>query len=442
MQFPEGFIKHIADCDGFDEIAFNEAHQTNAQVSVRLNPEKLFDHNYTDAVPWCANAFYLQERPQFVFDPLHHAGAYYVQEASSMFTGYLFSKYTNANSALNILDLCAAPGGKSTLIAGLMNAKSLLVSNEVINARSRILKENIDKWGNPNVIVSNNDPSDFSGLTNFFDVIIVDAPCSGSGLFRKEPESMNEWSLENVNHCSKRQSRILDDIIPTLKPTGILIYATCSYSYDEDEAVIQTLTDKGFEIILDSNLPIQFKHVIQNKWGYRFYPDKIRGEGFFVSILQKKDGAIADANYYLRKYETISISEKEMISPFLKDPDELFFFKHKDVIYCLPEAIKQQVTSVGSLRLIKSGVAIGTIKNGNLIPDHELAMSTLVSTAIPSILLDEKMAIEYLRKNTIQPEHTLTGWCLIKFKNINLGWAKVVPGRINNYYPTAWRIRK
>lgn len=442
MEFPSGFIQQIQNASGFDEGPFLLAHETPAPVSIRLNPNKKTNMQHGENVPWCSNAYYLPVRPAFVFDPLFHAGAYYVQEASSMFTGYLFSTYADKTKSLKILDLCAAPGGKSTLIAGLMNEHSLLVSNEVIKSRARILKENIDKWGNPNVVVSNNDPRDFSALTNFFDVIIIDAPCSGSGLFRKEPDAKNEWSEENVLHCSKRQSRILEDVIPALKQNGLLIYATCSYSEAENEQIVMQLITKGFQPLLNKKLPSDFGNIVTNEYGYRFYPDKIKGEGFFVSILQKTESDNQDEQAFNKKTEPLTTSETAIISPYLKAPEELFFYKHKNIIYCIPEVIKPAVMALGILYLIKSGIAIGEIKHNELIPDHELALSTLIGENIPRVELDEPTAIAYLRKNTIQIDTEIKGWCLVTYQQLPLGWIKVIPGRINNYYPVELRIRK
>lgn len=442
MEFPSGFIQQIQNASGFDEGPFLLAHETPAPVSIRLNPNKKTNMQHGENVPWCSNAYYLPVRPAFVFDPLFHAGAYYVQEASSMFTGYLFSTYADKTKSLKILDLCAAPGGKSTLIAGLMNEHSLLVSNEVIKSRARILKENIDKWGNPNVVVSNNDPRDFSALTNFFDVIIIDAPCSGSGLFRKEPEAKNEWSEENVLHCSKRQSRILEDVIPALKQNGLLIYATCSYSEAENEQIVMQLITKGFQPLINKKLPSDFGNIVTNEYGYRFYPDKIKGEGFFVSILQKTESDNQDEQAFNKKTEPLTTSETAIISPYLKAPEELFFYKHKNIIYCIPEVIQPAVMALGNLYLIKSGIAIGEIKHNELIPDHELALSTLIGENIPKVELDEPTAIAYLRKNTIQIDTEIKGWCLVTYQQLPLGWIKVIPGRINNYYPVELRIRK
>jgi 16S rRNA C967 or C1407 C5-methylase (RsmB/RsmF family)/NOL1/NOP2/fmu family ribosome biogenesis protein len=442
MQFPAGFIQHISNCKGFDEVAFTQAHQLPTPVSIRYNPQKPVEKMAGNPVPWCAEALYLPERPLFVFDPLFHAGAYYVQEASSMFAGYLFRQFTDDKKPLHILDVCAAPGGKSTLIAGLMSPQSLLVSNEVIKSRVTILKENIVKWGNPNVVVSNNDPRDFSGMNGFFDVIIVDAPCSGSGLFRKEPEAKKEWSIENVNHCSLRQQRILEDIIPALKPGGLLLYATCSYAYEEDEKIVEILLQNDFEPLPKISTPAEFGGIVFSKSGYRFYPDKITGEGFFIAALRKKNGGDEQTNQIKKQFIPINADEKNIVANYLHQPENYFFFKYKEVIYCIPEIVKSSISALGGLHLIKSGTALGSIKNNELIPDHELAMSSIISKTIPRLELNATDAITYLRKNTLQINSNLKGWCLITHQNIPLGWAKIIPGRLNNYFPTEWRIRK
>jgi 16S rRNA C967 or C1407 C5-methylase (RsmB/RsmF family)/NOL1/NOP2/fmu family ribosome biogenesis protein len=442
VQFPGQFLNHISNCAGFNLDAFVLAHGAPTPVSIRYNPAKPAPVKSGTPVPWCEQAIYLPERPAFVFDPLFHAGVYYVQEASSMFTGYLFNTFTDKQASLNILDVCAAPGGKSTLIAGIMNAQSLLVSNEVIKSRVTILKENIVKWGNPNVVVSNNDPRDFINTSGFFDVIIVDAPCSGSGLFRKEPEAKEEWSLENVNHCSLRQQRILEDIFPALKPGGLLIYATCSYSYEEDEIVVATLLQNGYETLPQVAIPPAFGEIIYNESGYRFYPDKITGEGFFIAALRKKLNGGEQVNQSKKNFVPISAEEKNIVAAYVHQPENYFFFKYKEVIYCFPEILKPAISVLGGLHLIKSGTALGVIKNNELIPDHELAMSSIVSKNIQRLELNETDAITYLRKNTLQTDSNLKGWCLITHQHIPLGWAKMIPGRMNNYFPTELRIRK
>ncbi len=253
LQLPEKLISSLQEIKGFDKESFEKIHTSGEQItSVRFNPKKsmvngqwsmekhqqLIHHSqFTihNKVPWSSHGYYLNERPSFTMDPFFHAGLYYVQEASSMFLEEVIKQTVDLSKPLRILDLCAAPGGKTTLIQSLINTKSLLVANEVIKSRVNIATENIIKWGTDNVIVTNNDPKDFLRLENYFDVIVVDAPCSGSGLFRKDNNAINEWSEENVILCNQRQQRISADVMPSLKQNGILIYSTCSYSKEEDE---------------------------------------------------------------------------------------------------------------------------------------------------------------------------------------------------------------
>ena len=286
---PKSLIESLQDVKGFNEESFMRIHASGEQVTaVRLNPQKKFDIqcsllNVENNVPWCPFGRYLTERPSFTLDPLSHAGAYYVQDASSMFLWHVLQQTIGENtSGLKVLDLCGAPGGKSTLLASYFK-DGLIVANEVIKTRASILTENITKWGSTNVVVTNNDPRDFNTLEGFFDVIVVDAPCSGSGLFRKDTEAINEWSEENVLLCSQRQQRILADILPSLKKDGILVYSTCSYSVEEDEDILDWImkefTVDSLRLPVEENWNIVETVSAKKAYGYRFYPDKIKGEG-------------------------------------------------------------------------------------------------------------------------------------------------------------------
>ena len=228
---------------GFDAENFIDTQKNiESPTSIRLNPFKKASVQTDQQVPWCAEGYYLDKRPSFTFDPLFHAGCYYVQEASSMFIGHLLKQIRpDNNEPIKILDLCAAPGGKSTLINSALNSNDLLVSNEIIKTRVPVLCDNLNRWGTANIIVTNNDPRDFSRVTGFFDIILVDAPCSGSGMFRKDPAAMSEWSEMNVTLCHQRQERILADVYPALKKDGYLIYSTCSYSHQENEDILDWL---------------------------------------------------------------------------------------------------------------------------------------------------------------------------------------------------------
>ena len=401
----------------------------------------------SERVKWSDQGYYLSERPSFTLDPLFHAGAYYVQEASSMFLEQALKQALDLSAPLKVLDLCAAPGGKSTLIQSLISAESLLVSNEVIRTRVNVLTENLIKWGATNVVVSNNDPKDFQRLNRYFDVIVVDAPCSGSGLFRKDPNSIVEWSENNVQLCCQRQQRILTDIIPALKEGGLLIYSTCSYSPEEDEDIADWLIS-SFHL---NSVKLQVKddwNIVEtlspemNAFCYRFFPNKVKGEGFFITVL-KDGGTFSGIQKRNQKKNNGSISADELsaITPFVKDMAGLFFFPLNDWILALPEHFKTELDTLqNSLYIKKAGVRLGTVIRKEMIPDHELALSTIIHEGLPCVEFDEKTALVYLRREEIRLDHFPVGWVLVKYQGLPLGWVKVMTHRINNYYPQHWRI--
>lgn len=289
---PSEFIERTRQLMGEAECnALCRALQADEPVSIRTNTGKNAPvPPQAHPVPWTDNGFYLNRRPAFTFDPLFHAGFYYVQEAASMFIAQAVRRYVNRPVVM--LDLCAAPGGKSTLVRNCLPQGSLLVANEVMRARSQVLAENLIKWGNPEVIVTNNDPADFSRLEERFDVILTDVPCSGEGMFRKDDRAISEWSSEGVELCWKRQRRIVADIWPCLKQGGILIYSTCTFNREENEDNVAWIASTlGAEV-----LPVD----TETEWGitgnltgedfpvYRFLPHHTSGEGLFVAVLRKK----------------------------------------------------------------------------------------------------------------------------------------------------------
>ena len=443
---PTSLIESLKGVKGFDKSAFESIHESGEQVtSIRINPSKNKWIPTNDSpITWCKNGFYLSERPSFTLDPIFHAGAYYVQEASSMFLWEVLNQTIGTNTkGLNVLDLCAAPGGKSTLLASYFT-DGLVVSNEVIKSRCSILVENSTKWGSNNMIVTNNDPSHFKGLTNYFDVIVVDAPCSGSGLFRKDKSAIEEWSENNVRLCSQRQERIIEDVMPSLKQGGLLIYSTCSYSKAEDEDLLDTLSNnhdlESCELKLQESWNITATQSDQHKaFGYRFYPYLTKGEGFFIAAFRKKDGS--DSGYYSeQKLLNLSKSEQETIIQFLPLTIDYAYFKQGEFIKTiLAEHFNDLQILAKQLYIKKAGTEIGTIKGKDFIPSHELAMSLLPLNNFNVLELDKSQALQYLRRHDLFIE-SQTGWNLITHSGLPLGWAKVLPNRMNNYYPQAWRI--
>lgn len=439
-----------------DLAAFLRVHAAEEKVtSLRINPNKIKDRDTTEKilgelatkgyspVPWSTTGYYLAERPSFTFDPYFHAGAYYVQEASSMFLERALKQSCDLTTPLKVLDLCAAPGGKSTLLQSLISPDSLLVSNEVIKTRAALLGDNITKWGAANVVVTNNDPRDFGRLPGYFDVMVVDAPCSGSGLFRREPEAIAEWSAENVIMCSQRQQRILADALPALKEGGVLIYATCSYSREEDEEIMDWL-QANFDL---ENIPVPLSpdwHIVKTAAeGYRFYPDKLKGEGFFITCFRRRSGEVYSPKKQRDVPGAVAKKDREKVTPWLENSDGLFMMEHQGDVLLFPEMMQPAVSVLQQhLYLRKAGIKAGQLAAKELIPDHQLAMSTLVASTVPQVGMTREQALKYLRKEDPDIDVTIKGWALMQYEGMSLGWAKILPNRINNYYPKELRILK
>ena len=451
-EIPVALLASLKDVEGFDEIPFVQTHQSGKQiVSIRINPSK-FDigqvsFNVEAKIPWSSNGYYLTERPSFTTDPLFHAGAYYVQEASSMFLEEAIRQSCDLEQTMRVLDLCAAPGGKSTLIQSLISEESLLVSNEVIKPRANILSENMTKWGAANVVVTNNDPIHFQRLPDFFDLIVVDAPCSGSGLFRKDPDAIDEWSTGNVELCSQRQQRILADIMVSLKPGGVLIYSTCSYSKAEDEEIEDWLIEHQSV----SNIRLLFNQewgiveTISSKYksyGYRFYPDKVKGEGFFIAVFKKQEGFTVSKEIKAKTKPTLlGKAQQELIYTYIQQPDKYRFVFWQDEVLAFPASMYEAILLLQSvLYLKKAGVKIGSIIRNELIPDHEWAISSIAASLLQKVEVEKETALQYLRRKDIEINSDMKGWAIITYLGISLGLVKILPGRINNYYPKEWRI--
>jgi 16S rRNA C967 or C1407 C5-methylase (RsmB/RsmF family)/NOL1/NOP2/fmu family ribosome biogenesis protein len=418
--------------------------QQPSPVSIRLNPSKQFALE-SEPVAWSKFGKYLKERPIFTLDPAIHAGAYYVQEASSMFLEQAITQTVDVTKPIRVLDLCAAPGGKSTHMLSLLHRESLLVSNEVIRSRASILAENIQKWGHMNVVVTNNDPEDFSRLTGFFDVIVVDAPCSGEGLFRKDPNAMQEWSPANVDLCSKRQRRILADVWPALKTNGVLIYCTCTYNQEENEETLRWLqSQKELESIpltLDKTWGIE---TIQegNLNGYRFYPHKVKGEGFFLSAVRKTG---TQQEFRIKSKTQIDKPSKKIIEQLKSwvQNEAVQFYSWNEIVHVIPgNQVEEIEFLIHHLKIVLAGTPFVTAKHDKLIPEHAAALSIeLQKDHFQHIEVNLEEALHFLRKEPIQLGETPKGFALVTYNKLPLGWVNVLDNRSNNLYPKEWRIR-
>jgi 16S rRNA C967 or C1407 C5-methylase (RsmB/RsmF family)/NOL1/NOP2/fmu family ribosome biogenesis protein len=443
--FPEQFVERIKLQPYIDAERLLNALTTPSPVSIRINPQKWhLIPSGGKPVKWCGNGFYLDFRPSFTLDPLFHAGVYYPQEASGMFLTEIFNQLDLKSVELKILDLCGAPGGKSTHLSIIAGKDSFLLTNEVIRSRAVILRETLTRWGSPNTVVTQNDPSDFNRLEGFFDLILVDAPCSGEGMFR-DPVAVNEWSVRNVSYCSERQKRILSDVWPALKKNGFLIYSTCTFSPEENEHNMQWFAGRtGAQTVrLDIKAFPEIKEIsYKDVFGYGFYPGEVNGEGLFYSVLQKNDGKENKISWPKSlNYSKPGKDEIEMATKWSE-------FQAGDLIksggnlVAVPDiAIHNQLLQM-KFRLMKEGTVILTLKNKKYIPSHELAFSSrLKENAFPSVELGYEKALQYLKRDIPVIKDLPPGWFIFKFRGVPLGFANNFGHRTNNYYPVEWRIR-
>ncbi len=443
------FIEQIRLLYGEASESFFLAMDTVPQTAIRSNPFKPSDQFKDEAsVPWSSHGKLLSNRPSFIADPLFHAGTYYVQEASSMFLEWavnqILPNLRAESNALTVLDLCAAPGGKSTLLASILNENDFLLANEIIKSRVPVLKENLQKWGTMNVAYSSLDPRQFQALPHFFDLIVVDAPCSGEGMFRKDLAARNQWSPENVDLCAARQQRILDDVLPSLKPGGCLIYSTCTFNTKEDEVQIARLVQMGYEPI-PLNVPSDWQ--LQNcEFGSVKFPFHLTpGEGFYLACLKKPAEEVQ--NRHIPKRKSLPYCTKVLsayFSEWFLDAKSLSFIEHNGFYYAMHkhhETIWEQF--LGSGIVFQVGMPIGELdKNKSLVPSHELAMCIYHQPKLPSIELDLNQAKQYLRKDMLQVPGATIGWNIVRYQGFALGWVKVLGNRINNYLPAAYRVLK
>lgn len=441
QQLPKDFIDNVTN-DPFLEISLLDALSTSSPVSIRKNPFKQSFHFPEErSIEWCKDAVFLKERPSFTKDPLFHAGSYYPQEAGSMLLDYVI-KCIELDKQSVVLDLSAAPGGKSTLLASYLEEKGLLVANEVINQRAKILRDNMSKWGSSHVIVANNDPSDFERLPDFFDAIVVDAPCSGEGMFRKDEQARAEWSLESVNLCAARQKRILGDIWGSVKEGGYLIYSTCTFNEKENEENIQWLCENFDAEYLPINAPYQFK---QGRNGVGIYgmPGMTETEGFFIAVVRKISGKTSKISLSKRAGKGLTLLKD---TQFLTDwchTEGYLFYQWNERILAIPSNWKQVFLLVqDKLHLVKWGVTIGEFARKGLIPDHDLLMCPSLRKEYPSIELDEQQALHYLKGETfILPTASPNGFVQMTYHQEPIGWIKNIGNRFNNLYPKEYRIR-
>lgn len=443
--FPERFIKRIRTQKYIDADSLLNALKQPSPVSIRINQSKWSRKPVpAEPVPWSSTGFYLKSRPSYTLDPLFHSGCYYPQEASGMFFEQVFKQIVRTEGHLRVLDLCGAPGGKSTHLSSLIGQGGMLVTNEVIGSRASVLAENIAKWGAGNAIVTRSDPSAFKELPGFFDVILADAPCSGEGMFR-DAIAINEWSEENTAHCSVRQKRILADVWPSLKGNGILIYSTCTFSPGENEKNIKWLVTSHQADSLELDITgfsgiteIDFEGI----YGYGFYPGRIKGEGLFISVI-RKSGYEVNPMQGKRKGKT-AVPEKSDIEIAGRltsfHPENIM--RHGEEIHCHAGNPDEFHLLSQKLKIVSQGTKICTVKKNGYVPAHELALSAGIRNEVfPKAELEYNQALAYLRRDNISYGEIPKGWFIVSYKGVNLGFCNNIGNRVNNYFPVDMRIR-
>ncbi|MBR1574206.1 MAG: rRNA cytosine-C5-methyltransferase [Bacteroidales bacterium] len=435
----EVFRTYLAEAVGQDRAdRVLEALSEAAPVAVRLHPGKPgADFPGAAPVPWNPLGRVLTQRPSFTLDPLLHAGAYYVQDSSAQFVGQVARGYIAAGPRpLRVLDLCAAPGGKTTDLAASLRAvcgdRFLLVANEVMRQRATVLADNVGRWGDPCVFVTSVDPAAFAALPGYFDLIVADVPCSGEGMFRKDPEALRQWSPENVSLCAARQRRIVADVWDALAPQGILVYSTCTFNRYENDGNVRWIADTlGAEVL---PLSADFPGLVATQCGVSLLPGFVPGEGQYCAALRKGEGKAWKA-------------PREARRPAVASPAWTLFdrpvkvLQRSDIFVAVPEVIAAEAAVLESLRPLSMGTAVGTYKGKDLVPHADLALSlALRKDAFPAVGVDRETALRFLHRDTVTLQAP-KGLVLLTYGELTLGFVKNLGTRCNNLLPQHRRIR-
>ncbi len=456
----ESFRIYLEEAIGAENalVAFS-AFESPASTAVRRNPFKKGSCPEGRRVEWCGHGQVLDERPQFTLDPHFHAGSYYVQDSSSMFVGHAFRHLLGSlarceDRPIRVLDLCAAPGGKTTdMAASLREAFGdgfLLVSNEVMKVRAGVLADNAALWGDPNVVVTSDDPRAFAALPGFFDIIVADVPCSGEGMFRKDEEAQRQWSVDNVSLCEARQRRIVADVWPALADGGVFIYSTCTFNRYENDGNVSWIADElGAEALFADDVLKPGADVIKTALGYSLVPGHVEGEGQYCSALRKmgtwgtKEGLFVPQS----RKKSDRGTKKGTFVPQIQINDlftiEVSLRQRGETLIAVPSNLVQDLAVLEpALHVIASGCAVGTMKGQTLVPDADLALSTAFNReAFPKAEVDRQTALAFLHRDAIMLPDAPKGYIIIMYEDVPLGFVKNLGNRCNNLHPQSRRIR-
>lgn len=451
------FRRYLEEAIGHENalVAFS-AFEQPASVSVRVNPFKKVGDFRGREVRWNPHGRILEQRPVFTLDPLFHGGAYYVQDSSSMFVGHAFRTLLStfrkpSGRHIRVLDLCAAPGGKTTDLAASLREMYgdgfILVSNEVMKARVGVLADNVALWGDPNVVVTCDDPRAFAALDGFFDVIVADVPCSGEGMFRKDEEAQKQWSVDNVALCEARQRRIVADVWPALAQNGLFIYSTCTFNTKENDGNVSWISEElAAEPLLKEDVLAGMYGVIKTELGYSLVPGFVEGEGQYCSALLKT-GVSSAGPVPLRPARRRAVADDGK-GTVPSDVSRLFgrevFLKSRGgTIIAIPADLKDDVAILENfLHVVASGCAAGVVKGRDFVPDADLALSLMLAEdAFPAVEVDREKALAFLHRDAVVLDDAPRGYVLIRYEGVNLGFVKNIGNRCNNLHPQSRRIR-
>ena len=447
---PEGFKLSMERELGAEAEALFAALDTEPLTSIRLNPFKSAEVFEGEAVGWSPCGRYLSSRPQFTLDPLLHGGAYYVQEASSQFVGYLLKGLDL--EGCRVLDMCAAPGGKSTIYSTLVGRSGLVVANDISRSRALALADNVQRWGMGNVVVTCNQPSHIGEFEHWFDVVAVDAPCSGEGMFRKMDEARSEWTLSSPAVCAERQREILAQAWRALRPGGTLLYSTCTFNSLEDEGVVEWLASEYGEELEASD-----RVDLDESWGivscvigpfqcFHFYPHKAQGEGFFAAVARKAEGPSRRTNVKPRRklFQMLAKADEAEVARWVDTPERVAFRLVGDMIYGYDRSVVDDVVALSeSLSVVYSGVSFGQIFKRKLKPEHPLSLYVgMNSSVVPSVEVDLDTALTFLRRGDVAAAGFEEGINRVVYRGVAIGFVKRIGARCNNMYPKDLRILK
>lgn len=451
---PHAFAQRLAEQLGDEEArALIAALDSPAPTSIRLSrvkPPRLdLERIGARSVPWCPSGYYLPERPMFTGDPLFHTGYYYVQEASSMLLHEAVRQLPRV--PLTALDLCAAPGGKSTLLIDSLPSGSILISNEVVGHRANILTENLQKWGYARSIVSSAYPDRWGQLSGAFDLIVVDAPCSGEGMFRKDPAARTEWTERSPIDCAARQRDILTDVWDSLKSGGYLVYSTCTFAREENEDIVAFIIDHlGGEAV---DLGLQHEGIVRSTLSphacYRMMPHRISGEGLFMAMIRKTSGSEVRqraSGAGKRSKPAPNPAPREVLG-WLEPADTPWLSRVEgDLVYAYPETLEPMLSLLErhKIRPLSLGIPVAILRGKSASPHPALAYSPHLSRgAFESVEITHSETISFLARETITlPEGLTQGIKLLTHRGIPLGFVKHLGNRCNSLLPAEWRIRQ